>query len=124
MKIYVAGKITGLDNFREIFEKAVKKLKKNGHNVMNPAALPGGFEYEEYMKICFAMIDACEAVYFLDNWQDGPGAIREHKYASSQNKILMFEVDPTDTCVMCGKYVSEGTQTCYCCIQEVLKKEG
>lgn len=41
---------------------------------MNPAMLPKGFEYEEYMRVCFAMIDVCEAVCLLPNWTDSPGA--------------------------------------------------
>ena len=57
---------------------------------MNPAVLPAGFDYEDYTKICFAMIDVCDAVYMLDNWQDSPGAMREHEYARHTGKAIMY----------------------------------
>lgn len=91
MKIYVAGKITGLNNYKELFEKAELHLKDKGHNVMNPAILPDGFDYEDYMKICFSMIDVCDAIYFLKNWQDSTGAKREYEYATQQRKYFILE---------------------------------
>ena len=90
-KVYIAGKITGLKNYQNKFWVAKMMLERQGHLVMNPAVLPAGFDYEDYMKICFAMIDVCDAVYMLDNWEDSPGAIREHLYAWRTGKEIMFE---------------------------------
>ena len=87
-KIYIAGKITDNPDYKTHFARAEKRLTEN-HTVMNPAVLPLGFDYEDYMKICFAMIDVCDAVYMLDNWQDSPGAIREYEYA--KGKEIIFE---------------------------------
>ena len=92
MKVYIAGKITGLDNFKEVFAEAEETLKALGHNPMNPAMLPKGFEYEEYMRVCFAMIDVCDGVHFLDNWQDSEGAKREYHYALANSKTLSFSI--------------------------------
>lgn len=89
-KIYIAGKITGLDNFKEIFNQAEQELKQKGHKVMNPAILPSGFEYEDYMKVCFSMIDVCEEVHFLPNWTDSDGAKREHNYAIATQKSVKY----------------------------------
>lgn len=47
MKIYIAGPITGIPDYKERFAKAEAELKAKGHAVMNPAALPEGFEYSE-----------------------------------------------------------------------------
>lgn len=93
MKVYIAGKITGLDNYKELFAEAEKEIKAAGHVVMNPAILPDGFDYEDYMKICFAMIDVCGAVYFLSNWQESAGAIREKEYAEYGGKKLVYQVN-------------------------------
>ena len=85
MKIYIAGKITGDPNYKRKFAKAAKCLSKT-HTVMNPAILPDGFEFEEYMKICKSMIDVCDAVYFLPDWKQSTGAQEEYLYALSLGK--------------------------------------
>lgn len=66
MKVYIAGKVTGLEK-AEIFKKfyeSEKQLKKQGNTVMSPAvlALNEGFDHSDYMHICYAMIDVCDAV--------------------------------------------------------------
>ena len=90
-KVYIAGKITGLKDYKNKFWVAKMILERQGHLVMNPAVLPAGFDYEDYMKICFAMIDVCDAVYFLADWRDSPGAMREHEYASRLGKVIEHE---------------------------------
>jgi hypothetical protein len=91
VKVYIAGKITGNPDYKQQFAEAEKKLREKGHTTMNPAVLPDGFEHQEYMKICFSMIDVCDAVFFLDNWRDSIGANMEIEYAFAQNKGIMFE---------------------------------
>lgn len=91
MKIYIAGKITGLENFKEKFEKAHKDLIADGHIAMNPTVLPLGFEAEDYMHICYSMIDICDAIYLLDNWKTSKGANLEFDYAVKNKKIIMFQ---------------------------------
>lgn len=88
MKIYIAGKITGLDNYKELFDKKEKELLEQGHKVLNPTILPEGFEYSEYMNICFAMIDVCEKVYLLNNYENSKGACMELGYAIAKGKQL------------------------------------
>lgn len=94
MKIYIAGKITGLDNYKEIFAEVEAELLAEGHEVMNPAMLPVGFEWEEYMHICLSMIDVCDAVYFITNWEDSKGATDEHFYAATNHKHLFYDKCP------------------------------
>lgn len=91
MKVYIAGKITGNPSYKQQFAEAEKKLRAQGHTTMNPAVLPEGFGHQEYMKICFSMIDVCDAVFFLDNWRDSIGATMERDYAESIGKVLMFQ---------------------------------
>lgn len=89
-KIYIAGRITGEDRYAEIFKKEEDRLVAEGHKVMNPAILPAGFSYEEYMQVCFAMINVCDEVHFLPNWTQSPGAIRERSYASATGKAVYY----------------------------------
>lgn len=83
-KIYIAGRITGEKDFKKIFNAKEEELKSQGHIVLNPASLPPGLDYEEYMTICFAMIDVCEEVHFLPNWRESEGAKREKLYSMSK----------------------------------------
>lgn len=91
MKIYIAGKITGLKNYKELFKKAEDRLISKGNVCMNPAVLNPGFEHHEYMKVCFAMINVCDIVYFLNNWEDSKGAKMEYEYAKHLGKKILFE---------------------------------
>lgn len=91
MKIYVAGKITDLGNYREVFQEAVEHLESYGHSVMNPAILPKGFEYDEYMHVCYSMIDVCDCIYLLCNWTESKGAMMEFDYATKQGKAIYYQ---------------------------------
>jgi len=91
MKIYIAGKINGLPNYKENFDKAEKYWKVRGHICMNPSVLPEGFPYEAYLPICVAMINCCDAIYMLKNWKDSIGAKVEYEYASAQGKTIIYE---------------------------------
>lgn len=91
MKIYIAGKITNNANYKEQFKRKELELKLQGHTVLTPTCLPLGFEWGEYMHICKAMIDVCDAVFFLKSWKDSKGAREEYKYTRQQGKELMFE---------------------------------
>ena len=91
MKIYIAGKITGEPHFKNIFKCAELTLQRHDYTVMNPAELPEGFSQEDYMHICFAMIDVCDAVFLLSNWKDSKGANLEFEYAVN-NKIKVYEM--------------------------------
>jgi hypothetical protein len=53
---------------------------------MNPSILPEGFEYEQYIHICEAMIDCCDAVALLPDWIESMGAMYENDYAENNGK--------------------------------------
>ena len=95
MKVYIAGKVTGLEK-AEVFKKfneSVSQLKKQGCITMSPAvlALNGGFEHSDYMHVCFAMIDVCDAVYMQKDWRDSKGALMELQYARKCKKRILYE---------------------------------
>lgn len=88
MKIYIAGKITGDPGYREKFRKAAEELAKWGDTPLNPADLPEGMNPEDYMRICFAMIDSADAVIFLPDAKDSAGARLERAYCEYIGKEM------------------------------------
>lgn len=95
MKIYVTGKIdrNNIEETKRKFSEALEKLSSEGHLVFTPTMLP---EYEEipqrdYMHIHCAIIDACDAVYALKDWQKDPLAREELQYAADWRKEILYE---------------------------------
>jgi hypothetical protein len=81
---YIAGKITNDPDYRGKFACAVDALKSRGYVIMSPAIMPDGFDYEDYMYICFAMLWICRhgTCFMLPDWMESPGARREHDRAA------------------------------------------
>ena len=95
MKIYISGAITGTDDYMERFAKAEKELTEQGYSVVNPAKvnaqLPEHTTYEEYMKMCFCMLDMADAIFMISNWKTSCGASQEYGYALAKDMIIMYE---------------------------------
>ena len=95
MKIYIAGKISGLERkaVEEKFENAKKALSLKGYQVFVPTILPvlGEMFHEDYLHICYSIIDVCDAVFMLKDWQKSEGAKKELLYAYKNNKKILYE---------------------------------
>ena len=89
MKIYIAGRITGNPDYKSIFQKVQENFEAENHIVLNPAILPEGMTTAEYMRICFAMIDCADAVFFIPGWQDSKGANLEMEYCMYTGKAVI-----------------------------------
>lgn len=85
-KLYLSGKITGDQNYKTKFGSAAGELRKKGFAVMNPAMLPDGFDYDDYMHVCKAMIERCEAIVLLPDWTESDGAKMEVGHAVANRK--------------------------------------
>lgn len=99
MKIYIAGKVSGLErqSVLQKFEKASEELKKEGHHPFVPCVLPDydDVPHQDYLHICYAMIDICDAVYMLSDWQQSTGARMELQYAADWKKLPGFKHNRT-----------------------------
>lgn len=95
MKIYIAGKITGLEreDVLQKFEKVSGDLIKQGHETFLPCVLPvyDDVPHEDYLHICYAIIDVCDAVYMLSDWQQSKGARMELQYAADWQKEIIYQ---------------------------------
>lgn len=95
MKIYIAGKISGLDrNEAEAnFLRAEEALTKMGHNPVSPYYI-GSYEWtwEQNMKVVLKHLLDCEGIYMLSNYTDSLGAMVELDLAKKLNMHVMYEI--------------------------------
>jgi hypothetical protein len=84
MKAYLSGKITGIEAEAKIlFEEAEKRITALGYQVVNPMKLPHKHDksWESYMDECLTVLEECEVMFMLPNWQESEGAMIEHAKA-------------------------------------------
>ena len=93
--IYISGKITGTDDFRERFAAAESKLKLQGWRVINPvkkcAHLSKDTPWEGYMRRCLRLLSRVDAIYLLKGWRGSRGAVIEHRLAVDLNMTIITE---------------------------------
>lgn len=94
--VYLSGPISGTDDYMERFEKAEKEVvEATGCGVVNPAKvvkqLPEEIGYEDCMRVCIAMLEACSVIYLLKGWEKSCGANRELGYAIKKDMKIVCE---------------------------------
>ena len=102
MTIYIAGGITGVEDYKARFAAAQRMLLREGEDrlestawcygspradtVMNTAELPADWPGKVYMDVCLAMIRAADLVVFLPGWERSHGASLEMQYSRYEGK--------------------------------------
>lgn len=76
-KVYISGSITNDPNYAVKFESAAEHYRGEGHLVMNPAILPFGFAWDDYMPICIEMMKVCDTIALLPCYTGSKGAMVE-----------------------------------------------
>lgn len=96
MKVYIAGKVSGLPRAEVIekFERAEKCLIEHGHEVVNPMKLvPAGTDWFQAMRICIREMMICEAVFVLPDWLGSRGAILETDLADDLEIMVADKIE-------------------------------
>jgi hypothetical protein len=98
-RIYISGPITGTPDAQTRFGDAEERLHEAGYTkIINPqqvakeADTDGSMRHEEYMHLSFALIDLCDAVYMMRDWQQSKGACMECGYALAKRKRIIHEI--------------------------------
>ncbi|WP_201799299.1 dATP/dGTP diphosphohydrolase domain-containing protein [Subtercola vilae] len=111
MKLYIAGKMTGLPEFNfPAFFAAEEALKSRGIESVNPARhdqdngldvtgmdgteSPEGFDLKAALLWDLAQVADADGVYLLDGWETSKGAAAELALARALGKEIIFQTDP------------------------------
>jgi hypothetical protein len=81
VRLYIAGPMTGLDNYNyPAFNEAAQLLSSAGHEVYNPASAFNGrtdLDYKFYLKDAIAQVLLVEGIVLLPGWVNSRGALTE-----------------------------------------------
>ena len=93
--VYLSGRITGNENYKKDFSVAEEYLHRLGYIVVSPARLDelssDKLSYEQYMKVCYSLIDISDIIFMVSGWQDSKGARAELIYAKSIGKEVKYQ---------------------------------
>lgn len=109
--IYIAGPMTGLDNFNfGSFFDAEYQLREEGWRAVNPAQhdlttgsvyLEDGrykaspdFDLEKTLFWDLGRVAECDAIYMLDGWENSKGAAVEIALAQALGKEVLYQTEP------------------------------
>lgn len=116
-RIYIAGPMTGLpDHNIPAFNAAAKRLRAEGHFVINPVDLSSLFGTPEELSDSFAAyydpsgcsgdddgiaenvmaadlaaVRSCNAIYLLNGWENSKGALKEVHTATEHKLQIILE---------------------------------
>lgn len=88
MKIYISGAITGVQNYRENFDRAAAEITAKGHEAVNPCDLdkilnPKTTSWDRFMMADIGLLRACDAICLLEGWEHSEGAKIERDEAET-----------------------------------------
>lgn len=95
MRIYIAGPITGCDDYAERFRNAEVELKNlfpDSVRIVNPAYMVKtleSFSHREQVEYCFKLLGECDAIYLIEGWEESKGAQAEYGFATAKALKVM-----------------------------------
>jgi hypothetical protein len=90
-RLYLAGPITGVPDYKERFAEAERDFSEH-YDVINPARILEGVDDRDCLPLCLRLIDRADSVVLLPGWRSSMGAVTEALYAVRQGKdVTAFE---------------------------------
>jgi len=98
MKIYISGQITGDPNYKEkfLFYNEILRKKFPSVEIFNPAIEIEKEKYwnqwiwETYIVWGIFMLDGCDMIYMIPDWNQSQGAIIEREYAKIKGIAIEY----------------------------------
>ena len=98
MKIYIRGKITGIEETApQLFKEAEEFLKAKGYEVVNPMTINHDHDksWLNYMKTDIIALMECDAIFMLENWEESKGALIENFNAIALGYDIIYQKKKT-----------------------------
>ena len=92
MNIYIAGPVTGVLNYKQQFDafRGVIKDYAPKANIYCPSDfVHPDTNWDEAMKTCLKILDICDMIILMPEWENSKGATLEREYAVL-NKICVL----------------------------------
>ena len=99
MRIYLSGKITGLDKevYSRQFERAESFYKTGGFDVVNPVTIGEEVlkinpkaEWQDFMIRDLEALRTCTHIVLLEGWEESKGAKMEKAEAEKMGLEIMY----------------------------------
>ena len=99
MRIYLSGKITGLDKevYSRQFERAETFYKTSGFDVVNPVKIGEEVlkinpkaEWQDFMQEDLKALRTCTHIVLLEGWEESKGAKMEKAEAEKMGLEIMY----------------------------------
>ncbi len=95
-RVYISGRISNTEDYLARFATCETRLKSKGYEVINPAKVCSELpqlEWQEYMRVCLAMLKLCDVLYMMKGWVLSDGAWVEYNKATEWGiKIIDNEI--------------------------------
>ena len=89
-RVYIAGPITGIDNYKDRFRRAEILLEQSGYQPVSPVGEESGYTYRDYINRGLSKLATCDAICMLPGWMGSRGAKLEKWYAETVKLPVMF----------------------------------
>lgn len=107
-RVYVSGQITDNAGWRTEFESARDYLER--FDLVGVLPTENGLPFEEswgnHLKADLAVIDGCDAVLMLQNWNLSRGARIEHEYSIGTRKVIFYQSKVDGDLILADKIIS------------------
>lgn len=99
MKVFIIGEMPNRMNGTisvspdeyDHYQRAALRLRADGQTIVSPMVLPDGLSNDDYVHLCYSLIDVSEAVLFLDGWEQSDNVRWIYRCACHTGKKILYE---------------------------------
>lgn len=86
---FISGPITGVENFKRVFDEAAAALEAAGYEPVNPTNFPPMMDWGDAMIACLSAMRCADILVDLPGWDGSKGSHIEHLFAEGTGKLTV-----------------------------------